>query len=310
MSGCAEDEPGHRTRRVAVVANPAAGHGRGRRLLAAVLARLEGAGVSVAAHLPVHPEDAARACAEAVADGHDALVVVGGDGTVHIGVNACAGSGVPLGIVPAGTGNDFARAVGIPRRWADAVDTVLGGRTTSVDLMEVTDAAGEQCFVGSVVSTGFDERVGRRAEALPVNLGAPSYAWGVLAELARFRPQRYRLTLADGVREFDAILVAVANAGFIGGGIRIAPDYDVADGLLDVTIVHPVPRRTLLRLFPSLFSGTFVRDPAVERLRVPTIVVDGPDMLASADGEPLGSVPLACAARPGALDVLVPGVSL
>ena len=125
-------------------------------------------------------------------------------------------------------------------------------------------------------------------------------------ELARFRPQSYRLTTADGVRELDAILVAVANAGIFGGGIRIAPGFDLDDGLLDVTIVHPVPRRTLLRLFPSLFTGGFVTHPAIERFRVASITVDGPDMLASADGEPLGPVPLACTARPRAVRIFVP----
>lgn len=291
---------------LAVVANPAAGHGRGRRLLASVLARFEAAGATVTAHLPVHAEDAARACAQAVADGVDGLVVVGGDGTTHLGLNACAGSGVPLGIVPAGTGNDFVRSAGLPPRWSDAVDAILAGAARPVDLMGVTDAAGAACCVGSVVSTGFDERVARRADALPLNLGAPSYAWGVVAELARFRPQSYRLTTADGVRELDAILVAVANAGIFGGGIRIAPGFDLDDGLLDVTIVHPVPRRTLLRLFPSLFTGGFVTHPAIERFRVASITVDGPDMLASADGEPLGPVPLACTARPRAVRIFVP----
>lgn len=293
---------------VTLVVNPAAGHGRARRLVHPVLHQLDAAGLQVDTRLAHSYDDASTLCADAVASGTDALVVMGGDGMVHLGHNACAGTGVPLGIIPAGTGNDFARAAGLPARWREALDVIVAGVTRRIDLMRVDGhlARGSTEYVGSVLSTGFDERVGSRAARQPVDLGAPSYLVAVLQELRRFSPLRYRLTLDGEIRELDAMLVGVANAGVFGGGIRIAPDYDLTDGLLDVTIVHPVSRGTLLKLFPRLLTGTFITHPAVERFRTASITVDGDGLYGSADGEPIGAVPLDCAAAPGALTLFAP----
>lgn len=295
-------------RRVTLVVNPSAGHGRGRRLLEPVAARLAAAGLAVEARTSNDFHHCLRLCREAVAAGDDALVVVGGDGMVHAGLNACARTDVPLGIIPAGTGNDFARSVGVPHRWQAAADAIIAGEARKIDLMAAEGDLdeGPSAYIGSALSTGFDEKVAARAASLPLHLAAPSYAFAVFAELRRFGPLRYRLTQDGVTRELDAILVVVANAGIIGGGIRIAPDVDLDDGLLDVTVVHPVGRATLFRLFPRLYTGTFVRHPAIERFRTPRITVDGPDLRGSADGEPFGRVPITCTAVPRGLQVLVP----
>lgn len=290
-------------RQLALVVNPAAGHGRGARLTPAIEARLSDAGVRLTTCSATSAEHAHAACEDAVAAGADGLVVVGGDGMAHLGLNACANTGVPLGVVPAGTGNDFCRGVGIGQKWTHAVDAVVAGGVRTIDLTEVTGALheGSLGYVGCVVSTGFDEKVNFRANRQPIDLGTPSYLWAVLAELRGFSPLAYRLVI-DGVpRDLDAMLVAVANSGYFGGGIRIAPDYDLTDGLLDVVIVHPVPRRTLLALFPRLASGRPFDHPAIERLRARQVVVDGPGLFGMADGEPLGRPPLTCTAAPGAL---------
>lgn len=290
---------------LALVVNPAGGHGRARHLTPAIEARLSGAGLRVSTTMASSPEHALTACSEAVAAGVDGVVVVGGDGMAHTGLNACAGSEVPLGVIPAGTGNDFSRGVGMGTTWRDAVDAVVAGSVRTIDLAKVTGDLhrGDSAYVGCVVSTGFDEMVAARANTLPIDLGAPSYAFAVLAELRRFRPLRYRLVIDGEPRELDAMLVAVANSGIFGGGVRIAPDYDLTDGLLDVVIVHPVPRRTLLALFPRLMTGGPYASPALERLRARTIVVDGDGLHGSADGEPLGLPPFTVTAAPGALRI-------
>lgn len=299
------------TPRWTLVVNPAAGRGRARRLLPRIVDALRAGrpGVDLEVVASTSATDAEDACRVAVGT-RDALVVVGGDGMTSLGLNAAAGSGVPLGIVPAGTGNDFCRGVGLPTRWREAVDVVLAGHVDHLDLMGVTgnlaDARSER-FVGSIVSTGFDERVNHRTNQLPVTVGALSYAWSTLAELRSFRPLRYRIELDDVPRELDAMLVAVGNAGVFGGGMRGCPDADVRDGLLDVTIIHPVGRGTLLRLLPRLFDGSFVRHPAVELARAQRVRVDGDGLWAMADGEDLGRVPLLCRAVPGALALFVPG---
>lgn len=291
-----------------LVVNPASGHGKGRRLLPRITERFQAHGKAVRVESAHGWDDARDLCNRAVARGDQGLVVAGGDGMAHLGHNACAGSDTVLGIIPTGTGNDFARAVGVPPRWREAVDVVAGGHDGVIDLMEVTGdlIAGERAYVGSVISTGFDELVAERAERLPVDLGAPTYAFSVFAELRRFRPLSYDLII-DGVsRSLPAMLVAVANAGIFGGGIRIAPDFDLTDGLLDVTIVHPVPRSTLLALFPRLFTGSFVTHPAIERVRAREVTVGGAGGFASADGEPLGRTPLECRVSPGALRIFIP----
>lgn len=294
-------------RRVALVVNPASGHGRARRLTPLIERRLADAGIAFTTRLSTSYEDALALCEGAVVSGADALLVVGGDGMAHLGLNACALTDVPLGVVPAGTGNDFARSVGSGLKWDAAVDAVIAGRTRTIDLAEIRGnlTYGDLAYVGCVVSTGFDERVNFRANASPIDLGAPSYLWAVLAELRDFRPLRYRLVLDGEERELDSMLVAVANAGYFGGGIAICPDYDLADGLLDVAIVHPVPRMVLLTMFPRLASGKPFEHPAIERLRVREIIVDGPGLRGMADGEHLGTPPLACRAVPGALTIHV-----
>lgn len=296
-----------------LVVNPAAGRGRAGRILPRVLGGL--AEHHVAVDHVVEARDYAHArsaCSDAVGSGQP-LLVLGGDGMAHLGLNACAGTGVPLGVIPAGTGNDFCRGVGLPARWTDAVRIIAAGHTRRLDLMEVTgDTLAPHPtrpgleYVGSVVSTGFDELVNERTNRLPFTIGALSYAWSVLAELAAFRPLRYRIELDGEVRALDAILVAVGNAGVVGGGIRLCPDADVTDGLLDVTIVHPVGRGTLVRLLPTLFTGGFRTHPAVELVRARVVRIDGDGLRAMADGEPLGEPPLTCRAASGALTLYAP----
>ncbi|MFV0406276.1 MAG: diacylglycerol/lipid kinase family protein [Propioniciclava sp.] len=291
-----------------LVVNPASGHGRAHRLTPRILSRLREAGIRTDTLIAQSWEQARTLCQQAAAAGTDGLLVAGGDGMAHLGYNACANTPTPLGIIPCGTGNDFARAVGIPRQWAAAVEAVIAGGIRQIDLMGVTGdlRVGNHAYVGSVVSTGFDERVTERAERLPVDLGALSYSFAALQELRQFTPLTYQLSIDGAPRTQSAMLVAVANAGIFGGGMRIAPDYDLEDGLLDVTIIHPVSRRMVLQLYPRLFTGTFVAHPAVERLRALSITVDVEGGRASADGEVLGRTPVSCTAAPGAVGVFVP----
>ncbi|MFV0407844.1 MAG: diacylglycerol/lipid kinase family protein, partial [Propioniciclava sp.] len=185
--------------RLTLVVNPTAGHGRGRLLLPRIVGRLTAAGKAVDVGCADSWQDARDWCRRAAEGGGDGLIVAGGDGMAQLGYNACAATGMPLGLVPCGTGNDFARAVGIPRGWRSATETVLDGHTRRIDLMAVTGDLGErtEAFVGSVISTGFDELVRQRAERLPVDLGALTYGFAVLQELRQFTPLGYDLTI-DG----------------------------------------------------------------------------------------------------------------
>ena len=285
-----------------LVINPAAGRGRARKLLpkvtSALLAGLPDADLRVVQSTSF--ADARLRCIAAVeaarpqVDGHrsDALLVMGGDGMMNLGLNAAAGTDVPLGLIPAGRGNDFCRGAGVPQQAMAAVHAIVEGQTRLVD-------GAERRWVGSIVSTGYDSRVNHRTNELSWSLGGLSYAWTALTELAVFEPVPYRIEI-DGVkREQTAMLIAVGNAGFFGGGMWICPHADVTDGLLDVTIVNPVSRTTLLRLLPTMFKGTFIKDPAVELVRAKEVVIDGDGLWGMADGEDLGAVPLRLRAAPG-----------
>ena len=311
--------PGPRRPTLTLLVNPAAGRGRARRRLPDVVERLGAAlpDTDVAVRLTTDAAQARALASEAVgrAGDGDALAVMGGDGMASVGLNAAAGSGVPLGILPAGTGNDFCRGVGLPTTLDVAVAVVAAGATREIDLMSVEgervegeplEAGIRRRWVGSILSTGFDERVNWRANHLPVNVGAPTYAYAVLAELRTFRPLRYRVAF-DGVpRELDAVLIAVGNAGVFGGGIRVCPDARVDDGLLDVTIVHPASPALVIKLFPQLFTGAFVSHPAVELLRAREVLVDGDALHGMADGEVLGRPPFTCRAVPRAVRLFAP----
>ena len=255
--------------------------------------------------------DARALAAQAVARASegDALLVMGGDGMTSIGLNAVATTGVPLGVLPAGTGNDFCRGVGLPTTLDPAIDVIAAGGVRDVDLMsvdgELVDGS-QRRWVGSILSTGFDEKVNWRTNHLPFNIGAPSYAYSIFAELRTFRPLSYRLEVDGAPREVDAILIAVGNAGVFGGGIKVCPDARVDDGLLDLTLVHPVPRTLVVRLFRQLFTGEFAQHPSVELLQAREVLLDGDGLFGMADGEELGRPPFVCRAVPGALRLFAP----
>lgn len=302
-----------------LVVNPSAGGGRGRRLLPKVtgglLTGLPGASLRV--FQTSSYEEARLRCIAAVEQARpaqegrmaDSLLVMGGDGMMHLGLNACATTQVPLGLIPAGTGNDFCRGVGTPISVLPAVNTIVEGHTSRIDLMSADGRlAGdaEHRWVGSIVSTGFDGRANRRANASSWSLGGLNYAYSALAELASFEPLPYRLMIDGQPRRQTAMFICVGNAGYFGGGMRGCPDAKVDDGLLDVTVVHPVSRVTLLRLLPAMYSGRFVHDPAVELLQAREVVVDGDGLFAMADGEELGQVPLTLRAVGNCLTVYTP----
>lgn len=290
-----------------LLVNPAAGGGRAARLAPWVAAQLQRAFHDVDVVHTAHFQDADDALARfaASSDESDRLVVMGGDGMVHLGLNHVAGTPVRLAIVPSGTGNDFASSVGLPSRVGAAMDRIVTDRTTPVDLAEVTGGVHSgHCWVGCVVSTGYDAVVNRRTNQMTTKFGPLSYGWVALSALAEFSPKHYRISVDGHDRGLDAMLIAVGNGGHFGGGMRICPYASVVDGLLDITIIHTVPRRTLLRCLPFLYAGRFTHLGFVETLRARRVDVDGEDMFAMADGEAIGDVPLSVVVRPSAVNLV------
>jgi diacylglycerol kinase (ATP) len=247
-----------------------------------------------------------RLAAQAVQRGDDVLAVFGGDGTVHLAAQAVAGTATALAVVPGGSGNDLAAALGLP---ADPVaaaehvaDALRSGRRRRIDVGQVVDGGR---FV-TVLCTGFDASVNARANAMRWPAGPRRYDLAVLAELAALTSRPVRVRVDDSAVELEAILVAVGNGPCYGGGLRICPDAALADGLLDVIAIAAVSRRRLLRVFPSLRAGAHVREPEVTVLRGATVHIDGdPRWPVYADGEPQGTLPVNLHCEAGALTVVV-----
>ncbi|MFG1910084.1 diacylglycerol/lipid kinase family protein [Kribbella sp. NPDC048928] len=287
------------TRRIALVVNPTSGRGRGARIAPAVRERLAGAGLSVDVHTTTCAEDVGRISAEVVASGADAVALIGGDGTVHLGAQVLANSGMPFGIIPAGTGNDFARGLGVPLKDPGAAaDLVIAGRTRAIDL-----AVSKDEFITTVVAGGFDSLVNKRANAMTWPKGNARYTVATFAELRTFKPLEYVVTVDGDPIETPAMLVAVGTGPTYGGGLQICAEAVLDDGLLDVTIIEPVSRLTLLQMFPKLSKGTHVGHPAVRMLRGRSVRIESPGITAYADGEPLGLLPVDIGIAPGALTV-------
>ncbi|MGW7267629.1 diacylglycerol kinase [Streptomyces sp. NPDC054842] len=295
------------TSEITLVVNPTAGRGRGARAAQPAASALRAAGFAVRTVLGRDAADALARARAAVAEGTGALVAVGGDGMVNLALQAVAGTRTPLGLVAVGTGNDFARALGLPlgdpaaagRQIADAL---RDARLRDVDLGRVGGT-----WFGTVLASGFDSRVNDRGNRMRRPAGRLKYDLAMLAELASFKPFPYRITL-DGGRalEIEATLVAVGNGSSYGGGMRICADADLGDGLFDVTVVGDCSRTTLLRVFPKVYKGTHLSHPKVTVHRAARVGLVAEGVTGYADGEPLGPLPLTAECVPGAVRVAVP----
>ncbi|HEU0287210.1 MAG TPA: diacylglycerol kinase [Nocardioidaceae bacterium] len=287
---------------VAVLVNPTSGKGRGARAAGIAIPHLEQAGIRVRRLEGRTYEEAAELAANAVEDGFDALIVVGGDGMVHLACQALAGSELPLGVIPAGTGNDTARSVGIDRKDPrKAANAVIRGHVRVVDL---ADVAGTR--VATVVATGFDAKVNERANQMTWPSGQMRYNLATLAELRVFEPIQFTLELDGQPYDVEAMLVSVGNGPSYGGGLRICEGAEIDDGLLDVVLVKPVSKAELIVMYPRLFNGSHTTHRQFERHRVRKVSIAAPDIVAYGDGERIAPLPLTITALPGALHIFAP----
>ena len=290
------------TREIALLVNPTSGRGRGARLCEPVAERLRQHGCDVDVVVGRDADEAFDQARNRVAKGVDALVAVGGDGLVNMALQVVAGTATPLGIVPAGTGNDVSRSLGLPLDDpVAAVDLLATAEPRAVD---VGRAVGR--WFGGVLSSGFDSMVNERANRMTWPPGRSRYNLAIAAELRTFRPIPYVLEL-DGERwETEAMLVAVGNGSSYGGGMRVCPGAVMDDGLFDVTVLGPISKVEFVRVFPQVYSGRHVDHPAVTVRRAQRVSLAAPGVTAYADGERVALLPVTCDVVPGALQVLAP----
>lgn len=261
---------------------------------------------------PGHGERLAAAAADL---GHDRVVAVGGDGTVNEVINGLMSGSAPgapppmLGVVPAGSGNDLARSLGLPLAPLDALPVALGDRTRPLDL-GTASCDGLHRHFHAAGGTGFDAEVafamaGRRRRW---QRGRAGYFVTTLTELWRYRNRELRVRLAtpDGARQLEGrfLFVAFANGPYYGGGMKISPEASNRDGLLDVCLVGDISRLGALKELPGIYRGNHVNHRLVEIARVLELRIEGPpETKVHLDGEPLGMLPVDIRIKPAALQV-------
>jgi diacylglycerol kinase (ATP) len=291
-----------------MVVHPASGLGRAGRIADTVAERLRGAVDDLVTVAASTVEESRRLMDRAHGEKLDLLVVVGGDGSAHQGVQFCADTGVTLGVVPAGTGNDLARTLGAPKDPLEATDELVAaikaGRRRTLDLGRVT---GGPWFAG-VLCAGFDSAVNERANRMRWPSGPRRYDLAIVAELAKLRTGRLAVAQDGELAELEATQIAIGNIPFYGGGIPICPAADPTDGLFDITLVGRAGRFDMIKMLPGLRTGNHVHNPLVTTSRAREVRIgEANGWVAYADGERIGPLPVEVSCVPGALTVVGSG---
>lgn len=292
---------------IAVVANPTAGRGKGARLIPRVDELLRSLAVPHTMHVCEGPDDPERLAHEAARRGADIVVALGGDGQVGACANGIMGTGAALAVIPAGTGNDFARHLGLGRKHPLAAAKLLASPTLrALDVVQVKtpEQGGHYVNVGGA---GFDSEVNEHANRVRFLKGAAKYVYSTLVTLLRFSPGAFAVTVDGEQHEFRGMMLAVGNGSSYGGGMKVCPGALSDDGLLEVCVIQELSRWQFVKAFPKVFKGRHLEHPAVRMLRGREIEIsaDRPFQV-YADGERVGSLPATFTVLPGALRIVVP----
>ena len=228
------------------------------------------------------------------------LVVVGGDGMVRIAVDAVACTNTSLGVVPFGTGNDFARALGL----LDGDRRSHVSAAMSEDVVEIDAMRTNHGWVASVATLGFAGDVTERANKLRWPKGQHRYTVATVLQLPRLRSIPATIDVDGSIHDAATTMLAVGNTAYFGGGMAICPDTKPNDGMLQTVVIGDVGRPTFLRVFPRVFKGSHLSHPDVDTYHSRSVTIDGdPSIIVWADGDRLGPLPVTCTSVSGALRV-------
>jgi len=297
-----------------VIVNPAAGAFSTRRKWPLISRLLKHVGLSFDFEYTEGVGHAIELARLAASDGYRYLVAVGGDGTVNEVANGILHSTNPattaLGIVSTGTGSDFIRSVGISRDYTVACSTLASTRRLSIDVGLVEYRSKGQTverFFVNAAGIGFDAAVVKETERLPKFFGGTiPYVAGMLRTLISYRNKPVVVRVDSEEESYRVLNIAVANGGYMGGGMHIAPGALMGDNLLDVVIIGDFGKLEILREFPRVYKGAHIGLPKVSVKRVSQLSVDSPEaVLVYADGELLGECPASFRVVPGALSLVV-----
>jgi YegS/Rv2252/BmrU family lipid kinase len=288
-------------RTLRVLVNPSAAGGRARSLLPEIERALDARGLDHRIVLTTDLEHG-RTEARAAAEAGEAVAVASGDGLIGQVGGVLAGTETPLGIIPAGRGNDLARVLGIPAEIGAAVDTIAAGATRPIDVGEVNGRR----FLG-IASCGFDSEANRIANEARWVRGRLVYAYAALRALATWSPATFTLELDGRTEQVTGYTVAAANNKAYGGGMIAAPDAELDDGLLDVGATGNVGRLRFLRGLSRIFDGAHIETLEVRVWRVPQVRIEADrPFRVYADGDPIADLPATVTLLPRSLRVIAP----
>lgn len=279
-------------------ANPTAGRGKGAKVLAVIENHLRNSHLDfISISTPSLKQSLALLKEKTLIDPNAKIIVIGGDGMVHAAINTIEKN--PIGLIPAGTGNDFARALGISL--TDPIGSINRVISASADFVDLGKAGDE--YFAAICSTGFDSIVNERANRLKWPRGKMKYNIAMLLELPRFKPKSYNIVIDGKPFHTQAMLIAIANGLSYGGGMKVCPAAQLQDGLLDIMILAPVSKFEFVRIFPSVFKGLHITHPAVSIFQGRSIQIAA-DAVGYADGERIGDLPLDVSISPNKMKVL------
>lgn len=289
--------------KVFLLVNPAAGGGRARSVAAEAARLLEEKGLAFEMAESASAQDLTALARAAGRSGAERIIIVGGDGTWHYALNGLVASGLPLALISCGRGNDTAKNLGLPREVSPAIEVALGGRVRDLDLV----FTGTRHYFG-VAGVGFDSEVTECANTrVPLVTGALAYTLAVFYKLFAFKPKRLTIAHDKGLYENLVMFAVFGNSKSYGGGMKITPEAELDDGLLDVLVVEQIGVLSLLATLPKVFSGRHLAHPAVKTWRTTRAQLSSPDKMdLYGDGEYIAPLPLTLEIRPQALKVVVP----
>ncbi len=274
--------------RTLLVINPTSGGGKGKKIGNQVSKILKMRGIAFEEILEQSQLETVEVLRSSIALGNlEKVILVGGDGLVHLAIQFLAMSGIPVIVIPAGTGNDFVRAQNFPLdNPIEILDYSYSCKPKSVDLGMVSSQ-----YFADILSTGFDSIVNERANRIHLIRGPMKYNVAIAMELPIFKPKNYKFTLDGEHFNSAAMLIAVANGSSYGGGMQVCPNASINDGFFDVMILAPISKIEFLKVFPKVFSGKHISHPAVTIRRCREITISA-DAIAYADGERIGMLPV------------------
>ncbi|MHB8756613.1 MAG: diacylglycerol/lipid kinase family protein [Bacillota bacterium] len=283
-----------------VIVNRLAGHGRAAGIWEQIRPVLLARGSEYEWVETLRPGHATELARDAVSRGFQRVIALGGDGTVHETVNGLALSPIVLGVIPAGTGNDFAKTLALPRNPAQALAAIDSGRVRRIDLARANDR-----YYMNVAGVGFDAEVAGEANRIPKYIkGAFGYVVSIFRVLPRYSPVSLRIDLDGRILEQPCLLVSAGNGRYYGGGLKICPEAIPDDGLLDVIVGGDLGKAETLAVLPRVFVGTHITHPKVKTYRAVKVRIESPvPLLVQADGEIIGQTPVTFELIPGALAV-------